>query len=321
MTTVYCVFTGFLLDFLFGDPNFRFHPIRLMGQLISGLEKIIRRVFPKNNIGELFGGTLLFIVVCCICFGLSFYLLKFLYGLGFYMGFIAESLMCWLFLAVRSLKKESMKVYYEAEKGELEGARKAVSMIVGRDTERLDMSGVIKAAVETVAENTSDGVTAPLLFMMIGGAPLGALYKAVNTMDSMIGYRNDKYIYFGKTAARADDLFNFIPSRVSALLMIAAAFITKMDWKGAVRIFKRDRLKHKSPNSAQTEAVCAGALGLRLAGDAWYFGQLYKKEFIGDFVNDVKPEHIVMANRLMYVSSVLALVLFGAVRIFVCGGI
>lgn len=185
----------------------------------------------------------------------------------------------------------------------------------------VDMQGVIKAVVETVAENTSDGVIAPMIFMAIGGAPLGAFYKAVNTMDSMVGYRNEKYLYFGRIAARADDIFNFIPSRISTIMMIAASFILKMDYKGAVKIFKRDRLKHKSPNSAQTEAVCAGALGLRLAGDAWYFGELYKKDYIGDHINEVVPEHIIKADRLMYAASVLTLIAAVVLRIVIMGGI
>lgn len=321
MNVVISVVMGFILDCIFGDPDFKLHPIRLMGNLISASEKVLRRLFPKNKAGELAGGFMLFMIVSVITTGIVYVFLKFVYGINIYAGLICESILCWLFLAARSLKTESMKVYYEAEKGDLISARKAVSMIVGRDTERLDMQGVIKAAVETVAENTSDGVIAPMIFMAIGGAPLGALYKAVNTMDSMVGYRNEKYLYFGRTAARADDIFNFIPSRISAIMMIAASFILKMDYKGAVKIFKRDRLKHKSPNSAQTEAVCAGALGLRLAGDAWYFGELYKKDYIGDHINEVVPEHIIKANRLMYAASVLTLIAAVVLRIVIMGGI
>ncbi len=321
MNVVISVVMGFILDCIFGDPDFKLHPIRLMGNLISASEKVLRRLFPKNKAGELAGGFMLFMIVSVITTGIVYVFLKFVYGINIYAGLICESILCWLFLAARSLKTESMKVYYEAEKGDLISARKAVSMIVGRDTERLDMQGVIKAAVETVAENTSDGVIAPMIFMAIGGAPLGAFYKAVNTMDSMVGYRNEKYLYFGRIAARADDIFNFIPSRISAIMMIAASFILKMDYKGAVKIFKRDRLKHKSPNSAQTEAVCAGALGLRLAGDAWYFGELYKKDYIGDHINEVVPEHIIKADRLMYAASVLTLIAAVVLRIVIMGGI
>ena len=321
MNVVISVVMGFILDCIFGDPDFKLHPIRLRGNLISVSERILRRLFPKNKAGELAGGFMLFMIVSVITTGIVYVFLKFVYGINIYAGLICESILCWLFLAARSLKTESMKVYYEAEKGDLISARKAVSMIVGRDTERLDMQGVIKAAVETVAENTSDGVIAPMIFMAIGGAPLGALYKAVNTMDSMVGYRNENYVFFRRTPATADDIFNFIPSRISAIMMIAASFILKMDYKGAVKIFKRDRLKHKSPNSAQTEAVCAGALGLRLAGDAWYFGELYKKDYIGDHINEVVPEHIIKANRMMYAASVLTLIAAVVLRIVIMGGI
>lgn len=191
-------------------------------------------------------------------------------------------------------------------------------MIVGRDTENLTEEGVTKAAVETVAENTSDGVTAPLLYLLIGGAPLGFLYKAVNTMDSMLGYKNEKYLHFGCIPARMDDVFNYLPSRITAVLMTAAAFLTGMDGKNAWRIYRRDRRKHASPNSAQTESVCAGALSVRLAGDAVYFGKLHRKEYLGDAIKPIEPEDIRRANRLMYMTSVLVLVIFGIVKLALC---
>ena len=190
-------------------------------------------------------------------------------------------------------------------------------MIVGRDTENLTEEGVTKAAVETVAENTSDGVTAPLLFLILGGAPFGFLYKAVNTMDSMLGYKNEKYLYFGRFPAKMDDVFNFIPSRVTALFMIVAAFLTGMDGKNAWKIWRRDRRKHASPNSAQTESACAGALRVRLAGDAVYFGKLHKKEYLGDPLRPIEPEDIRRAGRLMYVTAFLVLLVFGAVKLAV----
>ena len=192
-----------------------------------------------------------------------------------------ESFFCYQILAVKSLKVESDRVYRALKEEGLISGRKAVSMIVGRDTKELSEEGVTKAAVETVAENTSDGVIAPLFYMVIGGAVLGFAYKAVNTMDSMIGYKNDKYRYFGTAAARLDDAANFLPSRLAALLMIAASFLLGMDGPGAFRIYCRDRKNHKSPNAAQTESVMAGALGVELAGNAWYFGKLYEKPTIG----------------------------------------
>ena len=192
----------------------------------------------------------------------------------------------------------------------------AVSMIVGRDTENLTVEGVTKAAVETVAENTNDGVIAPLIYMLIGGPILGFVYKAVNTMDSMLGYKNEKYLYFGRVAAKMDDVAGFIPARISALLMILASCLLGMDGKNALWIWKRDRRKHASPNAAQTEAVCAGALQVQLAGDAWYFGKKHEKDTIGDPIRDIEPKDILRSEKLMIGTEVLTFLLFGGIRLF-----
>lgn len=307
--------TGFVLDFLFGDPVWLYHPVRLIGALISGLEKLARRVCGEKKKALLAAGILLWLIVASVSVAVPCALL---YAAGLLhpaARFVLESFWCYQLLAAKSLKQESMKVYDEIKKGDLTGARKAVSMIVGRDTESLNETGVVKAAVETVAENTSDGVTAPLLFMMIGGAPFGFFYKAVNTMDSMIGYKDEKYLYLGRCAAKLDDVLNYLPARMSAVLMTLAAYLLDMDGRGAWRIYLRDRRRHASPNSAQTEAVCAGALGIRLAGDAYYFGKLYKKEYIGDAVRPVEAEDIIRANRLMYGTAVLTFVVFGIVKL------
>ena len=202
-----------------------------------------------------------------------------------------------------------MKVYDRLKNGTIEEARYAVSMIVGRDTSELTEEGVTKAAVETVAENSSDGVIAPMLYMALGGAPLMFLYKGINTMDSMLGYKNDRYLYFGRCAAKLDDLANYIPARISGWLMVAAAFLTGMDGKNAAKIYKRDRRNHASPNSAQTEAAVAGALRVQLAGNAYYFGKLYEKPTIGDKLREVEPEDIRRANRLLYGASLLSVLL------------
>ena len=225
--------------------------------------------------------------------------------------------MCAQILATKSLKTESMKVYDALKTGDLEKARYAVSMIVGRDTQRLDEAGVARAAVETVAENTSDGIIAPMLFLAIGGAPLGFFYKAVNTMDSMLGYVEMPYKNVGLVPAKMDDLFNYIPARISALLMLAAGTLLGLDGKNGWKIFKRDRYNHASPNSAQTESVCAGLLGLRLAGDAWYHGVLHKKKFIGDPLREIEPEDIPKACRLLYGTAVLSLGVFAAVKFLI----
>ena len=303
-------FVGFLLDLVLGDPYFLPHPVRLIGRLITGLEKCFRgkkagtekNVPMKNDAREFWQGAALVIIVLLSVAVVVSTLLLAAYRLHPYVGMAVECLMTYQILAVKCLKVESMKVYRRLREGNLEQARNAVSMIVGRDTACLGAEGVTKAAIETVAENTSDGVVAPMLYLMIGGPMLGFVYKAVNTMDSMIGYKNEKYLYFGRAAAKLDDMVNFIPARISACLMLATCFLAGSDFsvKGAWRIYQRDRRKHTSPNSAQTESVCAGALGIRLAGDASYFGEMVRKPYIGDALREAEHEDIKRVNRLLY---------------------
>ena len=318
MSLAACV-AGFFLDFIFGDPVWLYHPVRLIGKGISFGERQLRKLCSSNKSGRelVAAGAVLWVCIAGISFLFPLGLLILAQKIHPVLRFVLETFWCYQIIAARCLCKESVKVYDRLKADDLPGARRAVSMIVGRDTENLSAEGVTKAAVETVAENTSDGVTAPLIYMLIGGAPLGFLYKAVNTMDSMLGYKNDKYLYFGRIPAKMDDVFNYIPSRVTALFMIVAAFFCGMDGKNAWRIYRRDRRKHASPNAAQTEAVCAGALRVRLAGDAVYFGKLYKKEFIGDNLRPIEPEDIKRTGRLMYVTAVLMLIVFGAVKYIV----
>ena len=315
---VLALWTGFLIDLILGDPVYAFHPIRLIGNLIGKSEKAIRKALPNNEKSELIGGFILWIWVAAVSFFVPFILLKCLYRVNFWLGFILESIFFWQIIAAKSLKTESMKVYKAFEEGDTEKARKAVSMIVGRDTASLTAEGITKAAVETVAENTSDGVTAPLIFAALFGASGGFLYKAVNTMDSMVGYKNDKYLYFGRFSAKCDDVFNFIPARITAYFMIISSFILDLDGKNAFKIFLRDRFNHASPNSAQTEAVCAGALDVMLAGDAYYFGKLYKKKTIGDNIRKIEPKDIKNANNLMYMTSVLILIVL-SILLYIVG--
>ena len=309
---------GFILDLIFGDPRWLYHPVCLIGKLISSFEKGIRKVFPKTEKGELAGGLVEVILICVITLLVPAFVLYFLYIHLPALGVLLETFWCYQLLATRSLRDESMKVYDALKKGTIEDARHAVSMIVGRDTAELTEEGVTKAAVETVAENTSDGVIAPMIYMAIGGVPLMFLYKGINTMDSMLGYKNDKYLYFGRVAAKLDDVANYIPARISGWLMVAGTVFTGMDTKNAAKIYCRDRRNHASPNSAQTEAAMAGALDVQLAGNAYYFGKLYEKPTIGDPIRPVEPEDIKRANRLMYAASTLGVVVFllisGAVR-------
>ena len=318
---IFAFIAGFVLDLLIGDPHFIPHPVRLIGSLISSLDKRLNcdagynSSEKKLNLIKYKRGMLLAFTVIFATFAISVIIIVAAYSINLYAGVIAEAVMTWQILATKCLRVESMRVYDALRTDGVDAGRRAVSMIVGRDTSVLDAAGVTRAAVETIAENTSDGVIAPMLYTAIGGPVLGFVYKAVNTMDSMLGYKNDKYMYFGRFAARLDDVVNFIPARISAYLMIAAAFIggRQFDGKNAYRIFKRDRFNHASPNSAQTESVCAGALRVQLAGDAVYFGKLVKKKYIGDGLREIEYEDIKRANRLMYITAFLCELLSVAV--------
>lgn len=314
-------FAGFLLDLILGDPYCLPHPIRWIGSLIARLEQCFlgdRKERDEKN--ELKNGRYLVLFVLGITVLVTVGVLLGAYFLHPYLGVLIETVMTYQILAAKCLKVESMKVYRALKTEGLEAARKAVSMIVGRDTAVLDEEGVARAAIETVAENTSDGVIAPMLYTALGGPILGFFYKAVNTMDSMVGYKNEKYLYFGRTAAKLDDAVNYIPARISAYFMILATFLCGkcFDGRRAYRIYKRDNRNHASPNSAQTESVCAGALGIRLAGDASYFGTIVKKPYIGDAVRSVEYEDIKRVNRLMYGTAWLSEILCLAVMVLIC---
>ena len=308
--TALALVLGFFIDLLVGDPRWLYHPVCLIGNLIAFLEKILRKIFPKTDKGELAAGTVEVILVCLLSGGIPFLMLHILYGISVWAGFALETFWCYQLLATKSLKTESMKVYDRLKNGTLDEARYAVSMIVGRDTQSLTEEGVTKAAVETVAENASDGVIAPMLYMAIGGVWLMFLYKGINTMDSMVGYKNEKYRYFGTCAARLDDVANYIPARISGWLMALSTVFVGMDTKNAVKIYRRDRRNHASPNSAQTEAAMAGALDVQLAGNAYYFGKLYEKPTIGDPILPVKIEDIPKANKLLYATCIVGAILF-----------
>ena len=316
MWSVYAVFIGFIIDLIVGDPHSIPHPVIFIGKLISAIEKAVRKIFPKTVRGENVAGGVLWLLVVVISTAVPALLLWLSYGLNTWLGLALESIMCWQIIATKSLKDESMKVYAALKTGNIEKSRYAVSMIVGRDTADLNDKAVARAAVETVAENTSDGIVAPLIFLAIGGAPLGFFYKAVNTMDSMLGYVEMPYKNIGLVPAKVDDVMNFIPSRLSALIMLFAGWLLKLNVKNGWKVFRRDRFNHASPNSAQTESVCAGLLGLRLAGDAWYHGELHKKKFIGDALREIEYEDIQRACRLLYVTAVLSLVLFCGLKLW-----
>ena len=319
MSLTFAIFCGFVLDLLLGDPVIPHcpHPVVVMGRVIAWLEGRLRRLFPATPKGELTAGYVLAVALplgTLAVTGLT------CWGGGLIhpaVGFCFQTLWCWQALAMKDLAKESRNVYSVLQTGDLPATRKAVARIVGRDTETLTAEGVTKATVETVAENFSDGVLAPLFYMLLGGAPLAMTYKAVNTMDSMVGYKNDKYLYFGRTAAKLDDAVNFLPARIAALFWIAASALTGQNARDAWRIWRRDRHNHASPNSAQCEAACAGALGVRLAGPASYFGKVYDKPTIGDDTRPIEPADIPRANRMLFAASFLALVVGMVLRLLI----
>ena len=317
MRILYAALCGFALDLLLGDPAWLTpaHPVVLMGKAIHALEKLLRSVFPKNARGEIRAGAVLALVMSVGIIVLCKLILRALQDVFPPAAFFLEVIWCWQALAVKDLRVEAMRVQTALENDGLIAARTAVSRIVGRDTAALTGEGVARAAVETVAENFSDGVIAPMFYMLLGGAPLALCYKAVNTMDSMLGYKNARYFHFGRVPARLDDAANYLPSRLAALLLITAAGFMGEDAPSAFRIWRRDRRKHESPNSAQCEAAMAGALGLRLCGPAYYFGERHEKPWIGDNRREIVPADIRRACRLEYAGAVLGLAAFGFIRL------
>ena len=311
--TFLSVLVGFFLDLLIGYPRFLYHPVRLIGHLVSLLSRALRALFPETPRGELAAGAFLVVLVCAVSAGVPAAALLGLWLLSPWAYFALSCLLCWQTLASHELRAESKKVSRLLEEGDVEAARAQVSTLVGRDTAHLDGRGIARAAVETVAENSSDGVIAPLFFLFLGGAAGGALYKAVNTMDSMVGYRDGGFLYFGRVAARTDDVFNFLPARLTALLFVAAAFVLGMDGCRAFRVWRRDRRKHPSPNSAQAESAAAGALGVRLGGDAVYRGVVHRKPWLGDHTRAIEPRDVARTCRLLVLASLFAAALFSGV--------
>jgi adenosylcobinamide-phosphate synthase len=301
---------GFFLDLLLGDPHWLPHPVQGMGWMIGRLEPVLRASFPKTPKGERAAGMVLVLLVSGSTILSTAAVLALCYLVSPVLAFCVEVLICYQLLATKSLRVESMKVYHALNTGTLEDGRKAVSMIVGRDTENLTESEVIAAAVETVAENTSDGILAPMLWMAVFGPLGGMFYKAVNTMDSMVGYQSPRFLYYGRAAAKLDDVLNFLPARIAGFLMCVAACLG-FNASEAFHIFFRDRRNHKSPNSAHTEAACAGALGVQLGGAHNYFGQRVEKPTIGDDLRPLERKDISRANQLALLTAVLAMLLFG----------
>mgnify|MGYP001634878382 CR=1 FL=1 len=309
--SVCSILLGVVLDFCFGDPYWLPHPVVWMGKGISIGEKKLRQYFPKTERGTLAAGVVLAVLIPLLSLISSLLILGVAYHISVWLWFLLHTFWSYQILAARCLATESRKVYRSLQENNLPHARKQLSWLVGRETKNLSAEDVTKACVETVAENTSDGEIAPLFYLFLGGVPLGFFYKAVNTLDSMVGYRNETYEYFGKASAKLDDICNWIPARISAWLLIAASFLLSLDGKGALRIYFRDRHNHLSPNSAQTEAVAAGAMGIQLVGTHVYFGNVVEKPTIGDAIRPAKAEDIRTANKMLFAASILFAVIVG----------
>ena len=307
------ILTGFVIDWFIGDPYSLPHPIVGIGKLIAFLDRKLR--VGNGYKRDILRGALTAVIVVLVSTAVPALVLELMWRIHPAAYYAVSSVMCFQMLAARQLVIESSKVQKALEAADTEAARKAVANIVGRDTDVLDDKGICRAAVETVAENGSDGVVAPLFWMFLFGAAGGFFYKSINTMDSMLGYKNEKYLYFGRVPAKTDDIVNYIPARLAGLLMIAVCPFLHLDAKNAWKIFRRDRYKHASPNSAQTESACAGALDIRLAGDAVYGGVVHKKEYIGDPIREIEPADIKRANDQMYLSSVFMLIAGLLIRI------
>ena len=293
---------GFLLDLIIGDPQNPIHPIRIIGSLCKATEKFFRKVLKKSL---KIAGLLTWITVVLIVFLFNYFLLKGAYAINNVLGVILSSIMIYFCISTKALKVEGLKVVKYVIQDDIQGARKQLSYIVGRDTKNLDKESILKAVVETVAENMSDGVIAPLFYVGIGGAPLAFLYKAVNTMDSMFGYKNDKYIEFGYFPAKLDDVFNYIPARLSGYFIFIASFALGLDYKNSFKIYKRDKNNHSSPNSAHPEAAVAGALNVQLGGANYYFGKLVEKPTIGDDIEKIDIHKVNKTNNILYCSAIL----------------
>ena len=307
------IWIAFVLDLIFGDPQHVIHPVQVIGKLIEMLEKILLR---KKYI--VLSGGILATLTIGITFFVCFIISKNVKNPVFT---IIEIYLMYTIFSINSLAREGNRVYKILKAGNLEVARKELAYLVSRDTGEMDEKMVIRSTMETISENTVDGIIAPLFYMFLGGLPLAMAYKAINTLDSMLGYKNEKYEKFGKVSARIDDVANFIPARISGILIVVASFVLKYDYKKAFEIFKRDRKNHSSPNSGQSESAVAGALGVQFGGTVSYFGKIVEKPTIGDKMKEFDIEDIKRNIKIMYMTSVVGLIVFSLIFIQVLGGL
>ncbi len=302
------IYIGYIIDLIIGDPYSFPHPVIYIGKLIKVVENNIRKIFKDEKHLKLAGFILWFITV-----GLTYlitYLIIRISKFSMITFFIVNSFIIYTTLATKCLKDEAVKIYNILKSGDIKESRKQLSYIVGRDTSNLNEAEIIRATVETVAENTVDGIISPMFYAFIGGSPLAMAYKAVNTLDSMVGYKNDKYINLGFASAKIDDIANYIPARICVIFMTLASFVLRFDYKRCFKIAIRDRKNHKSPNCAYSEGAVAGALGIQLGGTNIYFGKPVYKPTIGDKDREIEIEDIKKTNKIMYMSSILSLIIF-----------
>ncbi|MEA4825598.1 MAG: adenosylcobinamide-phosphate synthase CbiB [Clostridium sp.] len=309
------IYMALIIDLILGDPHWFPHPVRLIGKYIGILEGLVKKLSLNSKLLKL-SGIILTVSTVILTYSICLYLLKWAKFINIYFYYLLNVIILWTCIAPKCLKVEAMKIYDLLNKGEVIKARKQLSYIVGRDTKDLDESEIVRAVVETVSENTSDGVIAPLFYMFIGGAPLALTYKAINTLDSMVGYKKDFYYNFGWASARLDDIVNLVPARLTACFMVAASFVLGLDYKNCIKIIKRDRRNHKSPNSAYPEAATAGALGVQLGGSNSYFGEIVYKPTIGDSLKELSKDDIVKSIELMYLCTYVAVMVFSMIKIF-----
>lgn len=313
MIPYFILISAYVLDLIFGDPYSFPHPVKFIGNMITRLEKL----FFATSINKLLSGFITFLIVVVTTYCATVLLINISYSLNSYLGIAVEILLSYTVLSAKCLEVEALKVQRELRAKDLENSRKSLSYIVGRDTKELDFSQIIKAVIETVAENTVDGVISPIFYLCLGGVPLAMAFKAISTLDSMIGYRNEKYEEFGKVSARADDVANFIPARLSVIFFSISAFLLKLDYRNAFLICMRDRKNHLSPNCAYSESLTAGALGIQLGGSHYYGGRLVEKQKIGDDLKKADVDDITKTVNMLRIVTFLCILVVCIINILI----
>ena len=317
MTLVIKIWIAYVLDLIFGDPQNIIHPVQIIGKMINiGEKSLLGKKYKSDRKYKFFAGMILNITVISLTYGIT-YLIRRTSENSIILT-VAEIYLMYTVFSINSLAREGNRVYNILKEGNIERARKDLSYLVSRDTETMDEKMIIRSTMETISENTVDGIVAPMLYMFLGGLPLSMTYKAINTFDSMVGYKNEKYMDFGKFSAKLDDVANFIPARITGILIVIGSIILGYDYKNSLKVFIRDRKNHSSPNSGHAEAGVAGALGVQFGGRVSYFGKEVDKPVIGDKIKDFELEDIKKNIKIMYIASFLSLIVFSVISLGIC---